>query len=152
MEWMFGLECEFPLAEMAPLLRDCLPVADKFADDRNHWSERSRDQRIQWLYETQSIVASKEPWLELAAPDSAKNFPGFVIADDTGNAELVFPPVTTVTELVDQINQLKQRYGIGLLQATVSLPSDEFFARDWQAFFWLAKVCCRKRLFGKASF
>lgn len=63
----------------------------------------------------------------LRRKDGPDFLPETLFRDDTGNLELVLPPVTGLAEFWAQVQWINSHLGVGSLQAMVSLPRENFF-------------------------
>ena len=66
----------------------------------------------------------------LVRKDGPDFLPATLFRDDTGNIELVLPPVTGLAEFWGQIQWINSYLGTGSLQAMVSLPRMSFFSES----------------------
>jgi len=125
MTFMYGLECEYPVEEFSEILKSYRPVS---AFTPAQWLARSPREQQTWLAEAAKQAKDKQK--VLTQKENHPLLPRYVVKDDTGNLELVFPPVQSKRELVAQMEDLKHNFGLGLLQGTISIPSSHFFTSE----------------------
>jgi len=131
MNFMYGLECEYPIDATINLLKHYQPI-DSPTADLHDWIHFPFQQKKDWLFKKFKKLQDKEKALILRGDHTI--LPKYLIKDDTGNIELVFKPVKAKSELLKQISFLKETFGLGLLQATVSLPNKIFFNQGPSAY------------------
>ena len=110
MNFMYGLECEYPIEESEKILEFYQPV---FTND-DQWENLSFSEKSHLLNRSFPSFKDKEQIMVLKNPHPL--LPKHLVKDDTGNLEFVFSPVGSKNDLQKQIDFLEKYFGLGLLQ------------------------------------
>ena len=126
---MFGFESEYTISSSSLLLKAYMPRAE-FGISKDAWLNKSDAERMAWAknyIETRPEFSRDSGLTKIIEGEGLEFLPQEPIRDDTGNIELVLPPVNELAVLDYQVRTINSLFGAGSMQAMISAPKKSFF-------------------------
>lgn len=128
-ELMFGFESEYPTLDNDLILRHYAPIGH----DPTAWLALTDMQRLDWLDKKikSKLLGTKDSGLVKISSDPNLTFlPQHPIIDDTGNLELILPPVSSFATWKGQVQFLNHTFGTGSQQSMTSVQKQFLFSSN----------------------
>jgi hypothetical protein len=126
----FGFESEYVKTEADALLKAYMPDPSVYGLNKHDWLAMNHTERLNFLTDkSNDIFPYRKPGKLVKITDDVDLYealPNSLIYD-SGNFEIVLPPLDRVEELASKIKTINNKLGTGSMQVTISSPRESFF-------------------------
>lgn len=127
----FGFEAEYTFKDSEQLLTKYMPDPNISGLTKEQWLAKSHQERLDFIESRKSLYfpeyRNEGKFVKILPDDGYDYLPDSFLLD-SGNFEIRIGPFDSLEEWKFAMEQINKEVKVGSMQATVSVPSDSFFA------------------------